>query len=126
MINGLEGIPGSGKSYEAVTFHVLHALKAGRLVITNLPLQKLKFAAIDESYFGLIDLRTKSSKVLGSWDAARVDDKGNGQAYKFYQDNNPLSVDRLEGENTDNGVFSKNRHEFTGRGVVQTAQAFQL
>ncbi|WP_454734361.1 zonular occludens toxin domain-containing protein [Cupriavidus pauculus] len=38
MINLLLGAPGGGKSYEAVAFHVLPALNAGRRVITNLPL----------------------------------------------------------------------------------------
>ncbi len=46
MINGLEGIPGSGKSYEATVYHVLAALQTGRLVITNLPLNVEVFAAI--------------------------------------------------------------------------------
>lgn len=35
----LSGRPGGGKSYEAVAYHVLPALKEGRKVITNLPLQ---------------------------------------------------------------------------------------
>ena len=50
MINGLEGIPGSGKSYEATVYHVLAALQTGRLVITNLPLNVEVFAAIDPAY----------------------------------------------------------------------------
>lgn len=31
-----EGLPGAGKSYEAVVYHILPALKAGRQVITNI------------------------------------------------------------------------------------------
>lgn len=38
MINILLGAPGGGKSYEAVAYHILVALNAGRKVITNLPL----------------------------------------------------------------------------------------
>ncbi|WP_405124702.1 zonular occludens toxin domain-containing protein [Ralstonia pseudosolanacearum] len=38
MINLLLGAPGGGKSYEAVAYHILPALSAGRKVITNLPL----------------------------------------------------------------------------------------
>lgn len=72
MINGLEGIPGSGKSYEAVVFHVIHALKRGRLVITNLPLDLEAFAAIDPEWLHLIEIRTKSLPVRGTWDADRV------------------------------------------------------
>jgi zona occludens toxin len=37
MISCLFGKPGSGKSFEAVAYHLLPALQRGRLVITNLP-----------------------------------------------------------------------------------------
>lgn len=72
MINGLEGIPGSGKSYEAVVFHVLQALRRGRLVITNLPLNLEAFAAIDPAWLHLIEIRTKPLPVRGTWDADRT------------------------------------------------------
>lgn len=86
MFNGLEGIPGSGKSYEAVVYHVLESLKVGRKVITNLPLQVDLFAAIDASYPALIEIRRKPRPVLGTWDASRVDDKGNGNAFELFPD----------------------------------------
>lgn len=38
MINGLSGRPGAGKTYEAVVRHILPALKQGRKIITNIPL----------------------------------------------------------------------------------------
>lgn len=38
MINALTGRPGGGKSYEAVAFHIIPALKEGRKVITNVAL----------------------------------------------------------------------------------------
>ena len=50
MINGLEGIPGSGKSYEAAAHQIMSALQAGTLVITNLPLNVEKYARIDPAY----------------------------------------------------------------------------
>lgn len=117
MINGLEGIPGSGKSYEAVVYHVLHALQSGRRVITNLPLQVAKFAAINPEYEALIELRHQSSKVLGTWDATRVDDKGNGSAFEVAGEPQlPLN---------DNGVFgsvwdyySAWKHPETGQGPL--------
>lgn len=84
MINGLEGIPGSGKSYEAVVFHVLEALKTGRKVITNLPLNIELFGGIDPSYPALIEVRFKPRPVLGTWDANRVDDKGQGSAFELF------------------------------------------
>jgi zona occludens toxin len=72
MINGLEGIPGSGKSYESVVYHVLESLKRGRKVVTNLPLNVDAFAALDPSYAALIDIRTGPRPVLGTWDAERT------------------------------------------------------
>ena len=36
--NILLGVPGSGKSYEAVAFHIIPAIEEGRKVVTNLPL----------------------------------------------------------------------------------------
>ena len=38
MINLITGRPGGGKSYEAVVKHVIPAIKEGRKIITNLPL----------------------------------------------------------------------------------------
>ena len=123
MINGLEGIPGSGKSYEAVTFHVLHALKVGRKVITNLPLQKLKFAALDDSYYELIELRHKPCPILGTWDVDRVDEKGNGLAFKLHEPGSAEATDAKPLE--DNGVFgsvwdfySDWKHPTTGQGPL--------
>lgn len=69
MINLLEGVPGSGKSYEAVVYHVLPALKMGRKVITNLPLNLQQFAALDPGYLDLIEIRKASMPMLGTWDA---------------------------------------------------------
>lgn len=69
MINLLEGVPGSGKSYEAVVYHVLPALKMGRKVITNLPLNMAQLAAIDPGYLDLVEIRKSSQPVLGTWDA---------------------------------------------------------
>lgn len=69
MINLLEGVPGSGKSYEAVVYHVLPALKAGRKVVTNLPLRLEAFAALNPEFLSLIELRRESSPIRGRWDA---------------------------------------------------------
>ena len=75
MITGIEGIPGSGKSYEAVAFHVLPALKAGRKVITNLPLNLEAFAAIDPEYPDLIEIKHAPTPILGKWDASNISDR---------------------------------------------------
>lgn len=82
MINGLEGIPGSGKSYEACVYHVLDALKKGRMVITNLPLDMDTLQAMDPAYVDLVQRRTRPQPILGTWDADRVDENGNGDAFQ--------------------------------------------
>lgn len=86
MINGLEGIPGSGKSYEAVVYQILEALKQGRKVITNLPLMVDQFAAMDPQYRPLIELRVRPAPVRGTWDATRMDESGNGNAFELFED----------------------------------------
>lgn len=90
MINGLEGIPGSGKSYEAVAYHVLDSLQKGRLVVTNLPLFVDMFAAINPEYRKLIELRVRPAPIRGTWDASRVetDEHGNmsGEAFRLFED----------------------------------------
>ncbi len=57
MINIILGPPGGGKSYEAVVYHLLVALKAGRKVVTNLPLCVDELCTIDDGYRDLIVLR---------------------------------------------------------------------
>lgn len=87
MINGLEGIPGSGKSYEACVFQVLEALKEGCKCITNLPLNVDTYAAIDPAYRELIEIRYRPAPVRGTWDANRVDPAtGQGQAFELFAD----------------------------------------
>ncbi|PMM24922.1 zonular occludens toxin domain-containing protein [Vibrio lentus] len=67
-INIIVGRPGSGKSYESVVYHIIPALKEGRKVITNVPLNLEHF----ESVFGaeildLIEVREDSySRKSGS------------------------------------------------------------
>jgi zona occludens toxin len=56
MINGLVGSPGSGKSYEAVVFHVLPALQDGRKVKTNLPINIAEFEARVPGSSALIEI----------------------------------------------------------------------
>ena len=118
MINGLEGIPGSGKSYEAVAMHVLPTLKAGRLVITNLPLIREQFAAIDPAFADLIELRTKSQPVRGIWDAEGLDADGKGQAFKL-TDNPPRDDAKnvpIFGAVWD--YYSEFKHPETGQGPL--------
>lgn len=60
MINLLLGRPGSGKSYEAVVYHVMIALSEGRKVITNLPLNLDYIFSVYPEYKPLILIREKS------------------------------------------------------------------
>lgn len=56
MINLLIGVSGSGKTYEAVVYHILPALASGRKVITNLPVVAEKIAEIEPGYAQLLHL----------------------------------------------------------------------
>lgn len=130
MINGLEGIPGSGKSYEAVVYHVLPMLQAGRKVITNLPLLVEMFGAIDPAFVPLIELRRRPKPVLGVWNADSMDDSGNGSAFKLFNENSNLSevvhaVDRANRPAESVSVFGHVwdyfttwKHPETGQGAV--------
>lgn len=69
MINLLEGTPGAGKSYEAVVYHVLPALRQGRKVITNLPLIVESFRVLYPDLAHLLEVRRSSQPILGRWDA---------------------------------------------------------
>lgn len=57
MILGMFGRPGGGKGYEACVFHIMDALKHGRKVITNMPLDVDRWAAIEPAWRDLIELR---------------------------------------------------------------------
>jgi zona occludens toxin len=118
MINGLEGIPGSGKSYESCVFQVLEALKEGIKVITNLPLNVDTYAAIDPAYRELIELRYVAAPVRGTWDANRVDpNTGQGHAFQLFADKRVEPAP--EGSRAFGTVWcywSDWRHPKTGRG----------
>ena len=120
MINGLEGIPGSGKSYEAAAHQIMAALQAGTLVITNLPLNVEKYASIDPSYRALIELRKSPRPILGTWDAARVDtETGEGNAFALTID----GTTRPAPENVQPfghvwDYYTEWKHPKTGRGPL--------
>lgn len=121
MINGLEGIPGSGKSYEAVVYHVLDSLKRGRKVITNLPLVVPMFAAIDPAYADLIEVRTRPAKIRGWWKPDAIDDKGNGQAFVIFNEGVLGPMDPGEGVSVFGHVwdyYTEWKHPETGQGPL--------
>lgn len=57
-INLITGRPGSGKSYEAVAYAVLPALRDGRNIVTNLPLNLSAFARLSPEWPALIHIIT--------------------------------------------------------------------
>ncbi|KAB0584229.1 hypothetical protein F7Q92_04590 [Ideonella dechloratans] len=59
MILGMFGRPGGGKGYEACVYHIMEALKRGRKVITNMPLDVDRWAAIEPAWRDLIEVRDK-------------------------------------------------------------------
>lgn len=60
-INIIVGRPGSGKSYESVVYHVIPAIKQGRKVVTNLPLNVDHFKQVfGDEVQDLIDIRADS------------------------------------------------------------------
>ena len=69
MINLLIGAPGGGKSYEACVYHILAALRRGRKVITNLPVNVDMFAALDPDYRDLLEHRATPQPIRGTWAA---------------------------------------------------------
>lgn len=60
MINLLMGPPGSGKSYEAVVYHIYESVKKGRKVITNLPVNVEEFEKQIPGSSDLIEKREPS------------------------------------------------------------------
>jgi zona occludens toxin len=90
MINLLIGAPGGGKSYEAVVYHILAALKRGRKVITNLPLVVSEFDLLDPDYSDLIELREKTLAVA----PVAVESQGNAFMGLIHQARVSKFVDR--------------------------------
>lgn len=74
MIIVLEGVMGSGKTYEAVAYHILPILKQGRKVITNIPLKREMFAAwYGFQMLDLIEVREDYIKEDGTYHVAFSD-----------------------------------------------------
>lgn len=129
MYNLLIGPPGGGKSYEAVVYHVLPTLEAGRKVITNLPLNVAELAKIDARFPALIELRTKTKgqgcpHVFGNiedyGDDWRHPETGQGPLYAIDECHKPLRRGRtlLAVEEW----YAEHRHE--GADVLLMTQSY--
>lgn len=67
MIIFLEGVMGSGKTYEAVKYHIIPALLNGRKVITNVPMERNKLAAVyGFQILDLLDVRENKKNEDGT------------------------------------------------------------
>lgn len=112
MINILLGPPGGGKSYEAVAFHVIPALSAGRKVITNLPLVEDNFPP---EWRMLLDIRktvglVRPFSVIDHFgDDWRHPEKGFGALYVIDECHYPLR--RGKTPQAIQEWFSEHRHE---------------
>lgn len=86
MQNLLLGKSGSGKSYEACVYHILPALKAGRKVITNLPLNIEAWESLDQEFLGLIELRKKPQPIRGTWEPMREEGAYHVRPEQFWRE----------------------------------------
>ncbi|MCU8413337.1 assembly protein, partial [Vibrio vulnificus] len=69
MIYAIVGRPRSGKSYESVAFHIIPAIKKGRRVVTNIPLNIEYFVKIFGDHVrGLIKVVDAQFNNYGSMD----------------------------------------------------------
>jgi len=71
MQNLIVGKSGAGKGYEVCAYHILTALQQGRKVITNIPLVLEKWAALDPTFPGLIEMRKRAMPIRGTWEPTR-------------------------------------------------------
>lgn len=125
MINLLLGAPGGGKSYEAVVYHVLPALKAGRKVITNLPLDLKVFAAVSDDYLELIEIRTATLPEVISTENEHQEEQAINDPVTLLTQAAALLNSRTQKRTANNYPFSnpqdyadKWRHPETGSGPL--------
>ena len=120
MITLILGSIGSGKSYEGVVFYVLPAIKQGRKIITNLPLQIDKLEFIYPGCSKLIELREPVKGSLFPFqspsdygDEWRHPVNGTGPLYIIDEAHEPLP--RVRKKNVDREAvelwFARSRHE---------------
>lgn len=136
MINGIAGKPGGGKSYEAVKNHVIPALKDGRMVVTNLPLQVEHFVAVyGEQVRQLIVLvdynyhdygSAKPFSVIGDWLKHQDWKNEKGQGVLFVIDEAHLSLPNGKGSNEFTKVLEfLSMHRHYGFDVLLITQNFK-
>jgi zona occludens toxin len=94
MINLLLGAPGGGKSYEAVCYHIIPALKAGRKVITNLSLDVEYCEKQIPGSRSLIQLEQKTRSIRETLDPSMAENNFHRYGYvskEKHFNSNPFS-----------------------------------
>lgn len=130
MINLLLGQPGGGKSYEAVAYHIIPAITAGRKVITNLSVNVDIFEAFFPGAKDLIEIRNPTlgehgvvrpfSRVEHYGDAWRDAESGAGCLYVI--DECHLALPRVGTALAVEEWYSLHRHE--GADVLLITQSY--
>lgn len=126
MINLLLGAPGGGKSYEAVVYHILPALRRGRVVVTNLPVVVPMIEAVEPGCEGLLRVVTRST-VGGQQPFSQVSDyiqqgAGDGVGPLYVIDECHRSLPRGETPRDVDEWYAEHRH--TGADVLLITQSY--
>lgn len=131
-ISLIAGAPGSGKSYEAVAFHILPAVRQGRKVITNIPINLGFFRKIDPGFdLNLVDVYESTLehpirfKHISDYEDDWKSDKGVGPLYVIDECHNcfPRSVRGAAAKENEEQVFRwLTMHRHYGADVVLITQ----
>ena len=130
MINLLLGSPGAGKSYEAVVFHVMPALRSGRKVITNLPLNILEIQKQIPKADELIDIRNDKAgepafSLVEHYHTDWRNDKNQGPFFVIDECHKPLkrrSLKNVESTERLGEWYAEHRH--SGADVLLITQSY--
>lgn len=126
-VNILLGVPGSGKSYEAVAFHIIPAIEDGRKVVTNLPLNIEHFKNVyGQDKADLIRLITPTAqnsipfKSLEDYQDDWKNEKGQACLFVIDECHRPLPLGSTDKKIED--WFAEHRHK--GHDVLLITQSY--
>lgn len=126
-VNILLGVPGSGKSYEAVAFHIIPAIEDGRKVVTNLPLNVQHFKDVyGQDKADLIRLITPTAqnsipfKSLEDYQDDWKNEKGQACLFVIDECHRPLPLGSTDKKIED--WFAEHRHK--GHDVLLITQSY--
>lgn len=126
-VNILLGVPGSGKSYEAVAFHIIPAIEDGRKVVTNLPLNIQHFKDVyGQDKADLIHIITSTSqnpipfKTVEDYQDDWKNEKGQACLFVIDECHRPLPLGSTDKKIED--WFAEHRHK--GHDVLLITQSY--